>query len=140
VLIAQLTRWLTTILTLPALKTAILTGLHLWQTHTPILTPSYAWPGVNDIVLLQSRLGWQAFIEGAILQTWAAKQHKYYEWIKQKNTCKQWLTTLIKKFWELSWNMWDQRNGDLNNPSSPLSVNIYGWTPSSPLNTRICPP
>jgi hypothetical protein len=120
--IAQLTRWLTTILTLPDLKMAILAGLHSLRTQTPLPPPSYAWPGVNDLVLQQNRLGWRAFLEGAVLQAWAAKQHEYFEWLKRKNTGKRWLTTLIKKLWELSWNMWDQRNGDLHNPTSPATI------------------
>ncbi len=38
------------------------------------------------------------------------------------STGKRWITTLIKKLWEISWNMWEQRNGEVNNPESPASL------------------
>jgi hypothetical protein len=71
-------------------------------------SPSYSWPGVNDLILEQDAVGWRNFMEGGILHAWAAKQ--------------QGVTTLIKKLWEISWNMWEQRNGELKNPESPASL------------------
>jgi hypothetical protein len=120
--IATIRTWLTKIHTLPDLQHAILTGLQQWRQQLPPLQPSYDWPGINDIVLRQNRLGWRAFIEGAILLDWAAKQQEYYDWLQRKNTGKRWIITLIKLLWELSWNMWDQRNGELHNPESPASL------------------
>ena len=61
-------------------------------------------------------------MEGGILQEWAAKQQEYYDWINKRNTGKRWITTLIKKLWEISWNMWEQRNGELKNPASPANL------------------
>jgi hypothetical protein len=84
--------------------------------------PSYNWPGVNDIVLDQDAVGWRAFLEGVFLHAWAAKQQEYYNWIKRRNTGKCWITILIKKLWEISWNMWEQRNGEVNHPRSPASL------------------
>jgi hypothetical protein len=40
----------------------------------------------------------QAFLEGGVLQAWAAKQQEYYNWIKRRtNTGKHWISILIKK-------------------------------------------
>jgi hypothetical protein len=71
---------------------------------------------------LQDSVGWQAFLEGGVLLSWAAKQQDYYDWLKKKNTGKRWVTTLIKKLWEISWGLWEHRNGELKNPSSPASL------------------
>jgi hypothetical protein len=57
-----------------------------------------------------------------MLLSWAAKQHEYLEWLQRRNTGKRWVSTLIKKLWEISWNMWEQRNGELTNPASPSSL------------------
>jgi hypothetical protein len=57
-----------------------------------------------------------------VLQAWAAKQQEYYNWIKRKNTGEWWIVRLIKKMWEISWNMWEQRNGELKNPELPASL------------------
>jgi hypothetical protein len=42
--------------------------------------------------------------------------------VQRRNTGKRWITVLIKKLWEISWNMWEQRNGELKNPASPASL------------------
>jgi hypothetical protein len=62
------------------LKKAILSWLQAWQTDEALTAPSYNWPGLNDTVLSQDSVGWWAFLEGGVLQAWAAKQHEYYEW------------------------------------------------------------
>jgi hypothetical protein len=32
------------------------------------------------------------------------------------------MTTLIKTLWDMSWDMWEQRNGEITNPESPASL------------------
>jgi hypothetical protein len=61
-------------------------------------------------------------LEGSVLHVWAAKQQEYYNWIKRGKTGKRWITTLINKLWETSWNMWEQRNGEVNSLESPASL------------------
>jgi hypothetical protein len=69
-----LDQWLIKANTLPDLRTAILTWLEAWQEQTVPLPPppSYNWPGVNNIAIEQYLTGWQAFLEGVMLQAWAA--------------------------------------------------------------------
>jgi hypothetical protein len=115
--------WMTKSLTLPDLQTAILGRLQtLRHPANALPAPAYAWPGVNDLITAQDTVGWRNFMEGGILHAWAAKQQEYFEWLKRKNTGKRWLTTLIKKLWEISWNMWEHRNGELKNPASPAML------------------
>jgi hypothetical protein len=112
--------------TLLDLQKAIITHLHAWRAQDgDPLTPSYNWPGINNIVLNQDAVGWWAFLEGGVLHAGPAKQQQYYNWIKRRTTGKRWLTTLIKKLWEISWNMWEQRNGEEKNPESPASLREY---------------
>jgi hypothetical protein len=121
--LSSLDQWFVKALTLPDLRNAIITRLQSWRNQDgEPQAPSYNWPGVNDIVRDQDAVGWRAFLEGGVLHAWAAKQQEYYNWIKRRNTGKRWITTLIKKLWEISWNMWEQRNGEVNNPESPASL------------------
>ncbi len=121
--LSNLDQWFAKALTLPDLQNAIITRLRSWRNQDAgPPAPSYNWPGVNDIVLDQDAVGWRAFLEGGVLHAWAAKQQEYYNWIKRHNTGKRWITILIKKLWEISWNMWEQRNGEVNNPESPASL------------------
>ncbi len=108
--------------TLPDLRTAIISRLTTWKEQSVLQPPLYNWPGVNDIVKKQDQLGWRAFLEGAVLHDWSAKQQEYYEWLQRKNTGKRWITTLIKKLWEISWNLWEHRNAELHNPESPAAL------------------
>ena len=84
--------------------------------------PQYTWPDVDDLVKKQDLVGWWSFLEGCILHEWAAKQQAYYDWLQRKNTGKRWTTTLIKKLWEVIWDMWQQRNDELKNPTSLASL------------------
>ncbi len=123
--IANLDTWLTKALTLPDVQEAILSRLRSWRTGVhPVVypQPTYNWPGVNELVTNQDTIGWKNFLEGCVLQAWAAKQQEYYDWLQRRNTGKRWVTTLIKKLWEISWNMWEQRNGELHDPASPASL------------------
>jgi len=120
--IATLDAWLFQVGTMPDLRHAIVTRLKAWKTHSPQIDPQYTWPGVNDLVKKQDLVGWRSFLEGCILHEWAAKQQAYYDWLKRKNTGKRWTTTLIKKLWEVIWDMWQQRNDELKNPTSLASL------------------
>jgi hypothetical protein len=93
--------------------------LHAWKNQDAPRPPNYAWPGVSALVTQQDLIGWRAFLEGCVLQAWAAKQQEYYVWLERKNTEKHWVTTLIKRLWQISWDMWEHRRGELKSPSSP---------------------
>ncbi len=113
--IAMLRSWLLETSTMPDLRIAILQRLSAWKNNDGIRPPTYAWPGVNDLVNEQDLLGWRAFLEGCLLQAWAAKQQEYYDWLERKNTGRRWVTTLIKRLWQISWDMWEHRKGELKN-------------------------
>jgi hypothetical protein len=119
-MITKLTQWLMKALTLPEIQQAIIKRIQAWRNQDEILTePAYNWPGLNTLVRTQDAVGWKAFLEGAVLKEWAAKQQEYYNWLQRRNTGKRWITQLIAKLWEISWNMWEQRNGESKNPASP---------------------
>jgi hypothetical protein len=120
--VSLLKTWLLKANTMPDLHKAILSRLQAWHSQLRLTEPHYRWPGVNDLVRAQDLIGWRAFLEGAVLKAWAAKQQEYYDWIQRRNTGKRWVTTLIKKLWEISWNMWEHRNGELANPECAASL------------------
>jgi hypothetical protein len=114
---------MTKALTMPEIQTAILNRIQTVRNQPEQLPgTSYTWPGLNALIAEQDSVGWRNSMEGAILQAWAAKQQAYYDWLNRRNTGKRWITNLIKKLWEISWNMWEQRNGELKNLESPASL------------------
>ena len=46
---------------------------------------------------------------------WAEVQDQCYKWLNKSNTGKKWLVALIAKVWEVSWDMWDDRNDAKHN-------------------------
>ena len=120
--LSKLEAWMTQAATMPDIRNAIISRLKTWINDSDPETISFTWPGVNNLLQTQDLLGWRAFLEGCVLKEWAAKQQEYYTWLERKNTGRRWITTLIKKMWEISWDMWEQRNGELTNPESPASL------------------
>jgi hypothetical protein len=120
--LAKLDTWMAKSTTMPALRSAIINRLQAWQQSDPTAAPTYNWPGVDDLIRKQTSVGWRVFLEGGVLQEWASKQQDYYTWLDRKNTGKRWTTTLIKKLWEICWDMWEHRNGELHNPASPAAL------------------
>lgn len=120
---ATIDEWMTKACTLPDIQKAIMNRLATFRTQTDELPAlDHTWPGLAELIAQQDLIGWRTFMEGGILQAWAAKQQDYFDWLQRRNTGKRWITTLIKKLWEISWNMWEQRNGELTNPSSPATL------------------
>jgi hypothetical protein len=121
--IVNLSNWMTKALTLPDIQQVIISRLKTVRNHTENLPATYCkWPGLNELVRAQDTVGWRNFLEGGILHEWAAKQQENYDWMQKRNTGKRWISTLIKKLWEISWNMWEHRNGKAKNPTSPAAI------------------
>jgi hypothetical protein len=86
---ATLQKWMSKALTLPELQTAIIGRIQTVRTATDNFpVPTYAWPGINDLIRKQDVIGWKNFMEGGILHEWAAKQQEYYDWLQRRNTGK----------------------------------------------------
>jgi hypothetical protein len=75
--ITKLDLWLQKAATMPDLRKAILSRLRSWRANEDLPVPSYTWPGVNTLLQQQDLVGWRAFLEGALLQNWSAKQQEY---------------------------------------------------------------
>jgi hypothetical protein len=70
---------------MPDIRTVILCHLKAWREDQALPHPQYRWPGVSDMVSAQGQIGWRAFLEGAVLKDWAAKQQQCYLWLQKKH-------------------------------------------------------
>ena len=55
---------------------------------------------------------------------WARAQDSYFKWLGMKRTGTRWVVSLIKKLWDISWDLWDDRNKVLHN--TPMSGDLSG--------------
>jgi hypothetical protein len=108
--LTKLQSWMESTHTMPELQTAVITRLRQWkgETNEDPLLPEHC--GLRSAVLHQDELGWYNFLMGRISLQWQEVQQHYYEWLGRRNTGRKWTTALIKKVWEVSWDMWDHRN------------------------------
>ena len=53
---------------------------------------------------------------------WRDVQQRYFESLGKRNTGRRWIQSLIIKSWEVSWNMWEHRNGVLHNTVTPAQL------------------
>jgi len=106
---AKLKDWLKQEKTDPQLAEAILAGLQGWYSgeanHSTSRRPAF---------LQQSELGWDTFLEGRLSALWRQEQDEFWQRIKSRKSSKRWTSELIKKLWEVSWDLWTHRNMELH--------------------------
>ena len=62
----------------------------------------------------QGRIGPNAFAEGIIGTKWTKIQAEHLRRTGSKRNASRWVTELIRKLWNVSWDMWDSRNGEVH--------------------------
>ena len=115
-LVNELERWLTEMLTEPALAYSLLQVLRRWQirTHSEDFIPPQLSPHLYPAFASQARLGWRQFLEGFISIEWSRVQATYYASIGSQRTGQRWATNLSKELWKLVHGMWLHRNHALH--------------------------
>ncbi len=58
----------------------------------------------------QDKLGWNLALEGVLTMQWHMQQDQYWQCIKSQRSTKRWTSELIKKLWQVVWDMWRHRN------------------------------
>jgi hypothetical protein len=102
------------IFTAPEIRQAILKSINHWRRHQHFSsrpTPLQDLFGVCEAVLEQNLRGWYNFLLGRLSTRWANAQQRYLESIEKRNSGRRWTIAILSKIWDISWNMWEQRNG-----------------------------
>ncbi len=93
---------------------AIIWGLQQWR------APNWdanlpAGPFVSN----QSAIGWEHFLDGWLARSWQDYQEGLWQSVQSRCSGKCWIAELIKKLWNVPWDMWAHRNGILH--QSPMA-------------------
>jgi len=108
VAITDLTQWMKDEQTDPQLITALTLGLQAWWQGMPSLDES---PTSHQ----QLQVVCDAALDRWLGLEWKAQQEAYWSLWRQKKSSKHWAVELIKKLWNVSWDMcWDHWNGILH--------------------------
>ena len=74
-------------------------------------TERYSLPFLTEACVIQSQIGWKAFIHGFTAVQWAKAQELYLQYKSRKTSGRRWISALIRKLWETIWAIWRYRNG-----------------------------
>ena len=62
----------------------------------------------------QEEIGENTFMEGLLARKWEWAQAAYVLTIESKQNPSRWVTELIRKLWNVSWDMWDSWNREVH--------------------------
>jgi hypothetical protein len=108
----ELQRVLGQSLTPVSITTAIVDGLNGWRNGNEVRFNVRTTAG--QLGLLQAELGWKHFFKGRLHHQWRKEMTKHYINIGERKTGQRWISSLIKKLWEIAWDLWEHRNGVLH--------------------------
>jgi hypothetical protein len=103
-----------TISTAPEIQQIILRRLVHWRKHQHRHIPDVSSSdvlGVHAAVRDQDVIGWYNVLLGRLSKRWADAQQRYLETLNKRNTGRRWTIAILAKIWDISWDMWEQRNG-----------------------------
>ena len=61
---------------------------------------------------------------GCMSLEWSRAQEDYYKWLGIRRTGERWVAEIIKKLWNISWDLWQDRNDILH--STPREAILSG--------------
>jgi hypothetical protein len=100
--------WMASVQTDPDIIDTLIDHLLLWRqgkTTTPEGQES-----ILHALDIQNDLGWHSILEGWLALEWDIVQQEYYTSIRSRRTGFRWLVLLIRKLWQIAWDLWTHRN------------------------------
>jgi hypothetical protein len=112
--ISKLDTWLQEQETQPDLRRELINGLKSWSVGIPRVTFYCTPPHIRQVLDYQDGIGWTNLLEGCIDIGWMEVQALYYRTIGSWRSGLRWTVAVIKKLWDVAWDLWEQRNGFLH--------------------------
>ena len=117
----ELNEWLDNQETEIGIQTIIIDRLKNWRNNTQCdnedLDPN---DPLTPAVLEQDEIGWESAFTGLWAKGWAEAQLRHFESIWKPTHRQRWLAALIKKLFQISWDMWEHRNGIMFNTDKSI--------------------
>jgi hypothetical protein len=119
----NLKEWLLASNTHPEMVRSIVDGLNSWRLGNS--TGSTHIPWLQAIIDKQNKCGWQNFFEGLLLKDWRTEMNRHLSKLKTGKSSRRWAVALIRKMWQVAWDLWEHRNGYLHdNENNLISLQV----------------
>jgi hypothetical protein len=117
--LSNLKDWMLQHDTHPEVARVIIEGLRAWRSDKESIKYSTVeW--VNELVMQQNQMGWRNFFEGMLSTNWQLAQNAYFQQIGSRKSSKRWATAIIRKMWQIAWDLWEHRNGFLHDKNTGI--------------------
>ena len=114
----KLELWLVKEHTQPTLRFGIISLLRSTFRGLPWRVPNTSEPAISQVFKNQAGLLQEQVLYGWWSQGWAEVQHAYLVSLSRRTTGQRWLSRLIKKQWEIAWDLWKHRTAIAHSPDS----------------------
>jgi hypothetical protein len=109
--ILELKQWMLNHYISPSVVLAICDHLNHWNCVDYSISSMDSVSGeFLEVFEKQNIFGWESFLLGFWVSDWFAVQAKYLQSIKCKMSIRRWASSIIRKLWDIAWDMWDHRN------------------------------
>jgi hypothetical protein len=112
--IVKLDEWLQDHETQPDIRRELINGMKAWSVGTVRRTFYNTPTQIQEVLLHQDAIGWTNLLEGCMDVGWTETQASYYKMIGSRRSGLRWTVAVIKKLWDVAWDLWEQRNGFLH--------------------------
>ena len=109
--LTALSRWFDRSFTHPTIASCILNSLRAWRHGQPPPSLHTTVPSLPTALAAQRLLGWSSALEGYWSPAWTEAQESYFRFLGRRNSGRRWLAALIVQLWNVSWDLWEHRNG-----------------------------
>ncbi len=120
--IRELDKWMHKKATAPPLLEGIIDRVSSWLLDVPPMPVNCYDSLQQEAFAEQDQMGWWNFLLGRMSSKFAKSQDEYYKRIGSRQGGKRWLTALIQKMWDVSWDLWEHRNGIAHTDMTPARI------------------
>ncbi len=106
----ELDKWMRKRETCPEIAAIIRSRFRSWRANTRQETFRTTKYGIRAALEAQDKITWRAAFEGFWSTKWALAQERYYRHRGSQKSGYRWLVRLIRRIWEIAWDLWEDRN------------------------------
>ena len=104
--------------TCPDLRKLLLNIINQWRSGEEVQNVSpIEFESCEGVFMAQKEIGWRNMMGGCFANEWSSAQQDFYKWLGMRRTGERWVAEVIKKLWNISWDLWQDRNDVLHKTS-----------------------